>query len=57
MITHLKLLNGLITVKDVDVSWFVLALLASVISAYLAELLRDKVRSYMRALKNGTQLD
>jgi hypothetical protein len=55
-IKSLALFHGLITLKDVDVSWFVLALAASVVAAYLAELLRDKVRSYMRALKHGSQL-
>jgi hypothetical protein len=56
IINDVRLFRGLITLKDVDISWFILALIASVISAYLAELLRDKVRSYMRALKSGTQL-
>ena len=44
-----------VSLKDVDVSWFILAFVASVVAAYLAELLRDKVRSYMRALKHGSQ--
>jgi hypothetical protein len=48
--------HGLVSLKNVDVSWFILALAASVIAAYLAELLRDKVRSYMRALKHGSEL-
>lgn len=52
-----SLTNGLITLKDVDLSWFILAVIASFVSAYLAESLRDKVRSYMRALRNGTRLD
>jgi hypothetical protein len=47
--------HNLIGVKGVDLSWYVLAICASVVSAYLAEMLRDKARSYMRALKNGSR--
>jgi hypothetical protein len=56
-IKNVALFHGLVRLKDVDVSWFILALAASVVAAYLAELLRDKVRSYMRALKHGSQLN
>jgi hypothetical protein len=55
-IKSLTVFHGHISLKGVDISWFVLALVASVIAAYLAETLRDKVRSYMRAVKNGSQL-
>lgn len=55
-IKDVSLFRGLVSLKDIDVSWFILALAASVIAAYLAEVLRDKVRSYMRALKHGSQL-
>jgi hypothetical protein len=54
-IKSISVFNGLISLKHVDVSWFILALVASLLSAYLAEMLRDKVRSYMRALKNGAR--
>ena len=56
-IKKLTFFRGLVSLKDVDVSWFILALAASVLAAYLAELLRDKVRAYMRALKHGSQLN
>jgi hypothetical protein len=56
-IKNIVVFHGLVGLKNVDVSWFILALVASVVTAYLAEMLRDKVRSYMRALKNGSQLD
>jgi hypothetical protein len=56
-IKNVTLLHGLVSLKDVDMSWFILAFIASVVTAYLAEMLRDKVRSYMRAVKNGSQAD
>jgi hypothetical protein len=55
-IRHLTFVHSLVSLKGVDVSWFVLALVASVVAAYLAETLRDKVRSYMRALKHGSDI-
>jgi hypothetical protein len=55
-IKNISLFHGHVSLKDVDISWFILAFVASVVAAYLAELLRDKVRSYMRALKHGSQL-
>jgi hypothetical protein len=56
-IKSIGLFHGLVTLKSVDISWFILALAASILAAYLAELLRDKVRSYMRALEHGSQLN
>jgi hypothetical protein len=55
-IRHLEVFHGLIRLQGVDVSWFVLALFASVVAAYLAETLRDKVRSYMRALRGASDI-
>ena len=44
--------HGLVRLNNVDASWLLLAFIASFMSAYLAETLRDKVRGYMRLLKN-----
>ena len=44
--------HGLIRLSNVDATWLLLALVASFMSAYLAETLRDKLRGYMRLLKN-----
>jgi len=54
-IRSVSLFHGLVSLKNVDVSWFILAIAASIMAAYLAEMLRDKVRSYMRALKHGAE--
>ena len=56
-IKSITLFHGLVGLKSVDVSWFILAILSAGVSAYLAETLRDKVRSYMRAVKNGCKPD
>jgi hypothetical protein len=42
--------HGLIHLKHVDMSWLILALIASLMSGYLAETLRDKVRNYLNLL-------
>lgn len=44
--------HGLVRLNNVDATWMLLALIASVMSAYLAETLRDKIRGYMRLLRN-----
>lgn len=56
-IGNVAFLHGLVRLKDVDVSWLVLALVASIMSAYLVETLRDRVRNYIKLLRNGTSLD
>lgn len=45
--------HGLIHLKHVDATWLLLALIASVMSAYLVEILRDKVRNYMKLLAHN----
>ena len=46
--------HGLVRLKHVDATWLLLALIASIMSAYLAETLRDKVSGYMRLLANDS---
>jgi hypothetical protein len=46
--------HGLIRLKDVDATWLLLALIASVVSGYLAESLREKLHWYMRLLANDS---
>jgi hypothetical protein len=45
--------HGLIHLKHVDAAWLVLALVSSMMSAYLAETLRDNVRNYMKLLAHN----
>ncbi len=47
--------HGLVRLNGVDVAWLILALIASLMSAYLAEKLRDKVRNYMKLLANDSE--
>jgi hypothetical protein len=45
--------HGLIHLKNVDATWLILALVSSIMSAYLAETLRDNVRNYMKLLAHN----
>jgi hypothetical protein len=47
--------GGLIQINNVDVTWFGLALIASFMSAYLAETLRERASCYMRLLANNSR--
>jgi hypothetical protein len=47
-------LFGAVSLTHVDAAWLVLALAASLISAYLTEKLRDTVHNYMRLLRNDS---
>lgn len=47
-------LGGLVRVNNVDITWYALALIASVMSAYLAETLRERASCYMRLLANDS---
>lgn len=55
-INHFTLFNGLVRLSNIDISWVILALIASLSSAYLVEVLRDKVRWYMRMLERWRKL-
>jgi hypothetical protein len=51
-IGNITLDGGLVRLQGVDAAWPALALLASFVSAFLAERLRYKMAIYMRLLKN-----
>ena len=46
--------GGLIRIHNVDITWFGLAFVASLMCAYLAETLRERASCYMRLLANNS---
>jgi hypothetical protein len=56
VIHNFALDGGLIRLRNVDITWFGLALVASLMSAYLAETLRERASGYMRLLANDSGL-